>query len=443
MSKKSPKWSHPEPLARRSQASSGRNSQDFLGIHHILKPYRIMTIAGKLDWLRRFAKVELNNNILPFWKKHMIDETNGGFFGEIDFNMHVNINAPKGLILNARLLWTFSATYSFTKSKHDLEMATRAYNYICDFFYDRVYGGYFWSVTHLGEMYDAKNQIYALAFTVYGLSEYYKVKREPDALARAIAIFNLIEDHAFDKKNLGYIDAFARDWSDMEDIRLSEGDMNAKKTMNTHLHIIEAYANLYSVWKDEKLKIQLEGLVRVFLDIIISSEDFHLNLFFDENWNKLSTIISFGHDIEAGWLIHESAIIHGSKKLIKEVEEVVPKITDAALKGITALGGIAHESDRKGKHIDDQLEWWPQAEAIVGLLNTYQITKNEKYIDKAVLIGRFTQDYIIDKVNGEWHYRVDSIGKPVETYVKAGFWKCPYHNGRACLEVLKRLEELK
>lgn len=401
-----------------------------------------MNINNKLDFLRRFAKVELEQNILPFWRNHMIDEKKGGFFGEIDFNMQVRQNAPKGLILNARLLWTFSAVFQYTKSEEDLNIAHRAYGYISDKFYDTIYGGYFWSVKDNGEPDDTKNQIYALAFAMYGFSEYYKITREPDSLAKAIAIFNAIEHHAFDNTNKGYIDAFARDWSDMDDIRLSEGDLNSKKTMNTHLHIIEAYANLFLVWEDEHLKKKLEGLVRVFLDIIISSGDYHLNLFFNETWEKEASIISYGHDIEAAWLIHEAALIHGSERLIREVETIVPKITNAALQGLHQLGGIQHEGDRNGRHVDNQFEWWPQAEALVGLLNTFQITKDEKYIDFAVKIGRFTQDYIVDKINGEWHYRVDETGRPIDTYVKAGFWKCPYHNSRACLEIMKRIDKL-
>lgn len=401
-----------------------------------------MSQKEKLNWLKKFAENELNNNILPFWKSNMVDSENGGFYGQINYNMQVIHDAPKGLILNSRLLWTFSAAYSYTRSEEDLSMASRAYKYLKGFFYDDIYGGYYWSVRNTGEPNDTKKQIYALAFAMYGFSEYYKITREPDALARAIALFKIIEDHAFDKDHNGYIDAYARDWSEMDDIRLSEGDMNVPKTMNTHLHVIEAYANLYTVWKDSLLKSRLENLVRIFLGKIISSKDYHLNLFFSKEWDSKSSVISYGHDIEAGWLIHESALIHGSELLIREVEKVVPKITDVALQGLSPLGGLFHEGDRKGKHVDNQLEWWPQAEAMVGLLNSYEITKNEKYLDYALQIGRFTNDYIIDRINGEWHYRVDSEGKPVESYVKAGFWKCPYHNGRTCLEIIKRCEML-
>ncbi len=401
-----------------------------------------MGLTENLKWLKNFAESELKENILPFWKKYMVDEEFGGFYGEIDFNMNVIKDAPKGLILNARLLWTFSTAYAFTKDNDDLAMAQRAYEYISTHFYNDTFGGYYWSVDHEGRPHDTKNQIYALAFALYGLSEYYKISREPDVLAKAISIFNQIEKHAFDKEHNGYIDAFASDWSDMDDIRLSAVDMNSKKTMNTHLHIVEAYANLYQVWNDKVLKNKLKNLIRIFLDIITSSEDYHLDLFFDEKWNKEAAVISFGHDIEAGWLIHESALVHGSEQLIEEVEKWVPKITDAALEGLSPIGGLYHETERLSKHVDEQLEWWPQAEAMVGLLNVYQVTKDQKYINKALQIGRFTHDYIIDKENGEWHYRVDKNGRPVDSYVKAGFWKCPYHNGRACIEILKRIEEI-
>ncbi|MBN1117214.1 MAG: AGE family epimerase/isomerase [Bacteroidales bacterium] len=398
-----------------------------------------MNRKEKLNWLRSFAVKELNDDILPFWREKSVDSERGGFYGEIDFNMNIQYNEPKGLILNARILWSFSAAYPLTKEPKDLELAHRAFNYLVNNFYDQKYGGYYWSLDSDGKPHDTKKQIYALAFTLYGFSEYYKITQNTEALERCKDIFHTIEKYAFDTKLNGYIEAFTREWEEIEDLRLSDIDMNEKKTMNTHLHIVEAYANLFLVWKDERLKKQLENLVNIFTDIIISRDDYHLYLFFDENWVNKSTAISYGHDIEAGWLIHESALIHGSKELIKLAEELVPKITDASLQGLSELGGLYHEGDRAGKHIDEQLEWWPQAEALVGLLNTYEITGDEKYLDFAIQVARFSEEYMVDKNHGEWHYRVDKNGKPLETYPKAGFWKCPYHNSRACIELIKRI----
>lgn len=402
-----------------------------------------MDFSEKIQWLKNFAVSELNNDILPFWRSKAVDIQNGGFYGEISHHMQVVNKAPKGLILHARILWTFSAAYAYTKNPEDLKLAERAYKYLCDRFFDSEHGGYFWSVTFDGEPLDTKKQIYAQAFTIYGFSEYYKITKDNGALLRATELFYLIEKHSFDKELNGYIDAFARDWGEMSDIRLSVKDMNEKKTMNTHLHIVEAYANLYTIWKNDVLADKIENLVRIFLDIIISSSDYHLNLFFDEKWNNKSTVVSYGHDIEAGWLIHESALIHGSKSLIKEVESIVPKITRAALEGLSEIGGLYHEADRNGTHADYELEWWPQAEALVGLINTFQLTGEQKFVDIAYNIGIFTQKYMIDSKSGEWYYRIDKSGRPIESYVKAGFWKCPYHNGRACMELIKRIEELK
>jgi cellobiose epimerase len=398
-----------------------------------------MTFTDKIEWLKNFAVSELTSNILPFWRTKAVDEQNGGFYGEITHTMQVVKNSPKGLILNARILWTFSAAYQYTNNPVDKSMAKRAYDYLCTHFYDSEYGGYYWSVSADGKPLDTKKQIYGLAFTMYGFSEYYKITKDENVLQRAIDIFSLIEDHAFDKELNGYIEAYARDWKEIEDIRLSVKDMNEKKTMNTHLHILEAYANLFTVWKDARLAEKLENLLLIFLNRIVSPDGYHLKLFFDEKWNNKSTIVSFGHDIEASWLIHESAKILGKKELILETEKIAPLITNAALEGLSKIGGIYHEGDSSNAHIEKEIEWWPQAEALVGLMNTYQVTGEEKYIDAACSIGLFAQKFLIDTTNGEWFYRVDKTGKPIETYVKAGFWKCPYHNSRACLELIKRI----
>lgn len=212
--------------------------------------------------------------------------------------------------------------------------------------------------------------------------------------------------------------------------------------MNTHLHILEAYSHLYRVNQNPYLGFRLNNLVRIFLDRIITDDDFHLNLFFNEQWNNQSSHISYGHDIEAGWLIHESALALDNKHLIRETEGINPKITDAALEGISPLGGIYHEGDRTGSHADHEFEWWPQAEALVGLLNTYQITGKEQYLDHAMGICQFIQAYMIDTKNGEWYYRIDQTGQPIHSYPKTGLWKCPYHNARACMEIIKRTEKL-
>ena len=402
-----------------------------------------MDTFQKLDYLNEFAHSQLYTNILPFWQNHTVDREHGGFYGQINNDQSVVREAVKGLVLNTRILWTFSAVYRERKDPLDLELATRAYEYIVNYLYDEQQGGYFWSLLPDGSPYDVKKQIYAQAFTIYGLSEYFKINGNPSVLKRATELFHLIEEKSFDKAENGYVEALNREWDEMADIRLSEKDMNERKSMNTHLHILEAYANLYLVWKDKFLKQQLENLIELFLDKIINPTDFHQNLFFDDNWNTRSSLISYGHDIETSWLLHEAAHILGNKKLTEHVSEISIGMCDAVKKGISEKGAIYYESDRLKKHSDNEIEWWAQAEGIVGYLNAFELSRNAEYLNIAIDIIRFIENYIVDNTHGEWFFRVTEKGKPILSHEKAGFWKCPYHNTRACLELIHRIHQFK
>lgn len=396
----------------------------------------------KIEYMKEFAHQQLNDFILPFWREKAVDHEMGGFYGQINNDMTIIREAEKGQILNARILWTFSAVYGKFKNQEDLQLAKRAYDYIIQHFFDSKNGGYFWSLNPDGSPKDTKKQIYAQAFVIYGLSEYYKVTREPEVLEKAIDLFRLIEEKSFDKEKNGYIEARNREWVSMDDIRLSERDMNVAKSMNTHLHILEAYGNLYRVWKDPYLKKQLENLISIFTNTIIDKNDFHQILFFDEDWNSQSSLISFGHDIETSWLLHEAALISENKELIKKVTPICIKMSEVVREGIAPNGVIYYESDRAGKHQEHEIEWWAQAEGIVGYLNSYVLTKDPSNVDIAHTIALFIENYIVDQKHGEWFFRVTEEGKPILSHEKAGFWKCPYHNARACLEIMHRIELL-
>lgn len=395
----------------------------------------------KTQYLEEFAHRQLDSFILPFWRKKAIDNELGGFYGQVNNDLSVERHAKKGLILNARILWTFSAVYNKFKVAGDLDLAHRAYTYICTYFFDEKFGGYYWSLNPDGSPAETKKQIYAQAFVIYALSEYYKVTKDQEVLRKAVELYHLIEKYSFDQVKNGYIEARSREWSELADIRLSEKDMNEKKSMNTHLHVLEAYANLYLVWKDTDLKKQLENLIHIFSDMIIDKNDHHQILFFDDDWKSKSTVISYGHDIETSWLLHEAAIISGNNDLIKSITERIIKMADAVKPGLSPKGALYYESDRLGKHSEREIEWWAQAEAIVGFLNAYELTKDTSYLTIAYTISRFIEEYIVDKRYGEWFFRVTENGEPILSHEKAGFWKCPYHNTRACLEILKRVED--
>lgn len=393
-----------------------------------------------LEQFKTEIRIEVNR-ILEWWRSHAIDEVNGGFYGEIKQDNTILSEADKGGILNARILWTFSATYRKQKREKDIEIAHRAYQYIRDNFYDHDQGGTYWSLYKDGSVKDTRKQIYSIAFTVYGLSEYFKITKDVHALYLAIDLFNTIEKHSRDKSKGGYFEAYSKDWILLEDLRLSEKDRNDPKTMNTHLHIIEAYANLYTVWKNRELREAIIHLLELFDEFIIDKKTAHLNLFFDATWNKTSQAISYGHDIEASWLLHACATALGDDNAETYWRNKAIRIANAAREGVQADGSFIHEYNPEQLKGHDYREWWVSAEGLAGFINAYTITKNEEYLSLALQMWNFIKQHLIDTRHGEWYWGVQSDYTKTDMY-KMGFWKCPYHNVRACLEVLQRLEGL-
>ncbi|MCU4177247.1 AGE family epimerase/isomerase [Carboxylicivirga sp. N1Y90] len=378
-------------------------------------------------------------NILEFWANNTLDHRNGGFVAELNGEGELSECTEKGAVLNTRLLWTFSAAYNFSKDAAYLKLADRAYKYLTQYFWDKEYGGLYWSVNTNGKVENSRKQAYAQGFGIYGFSEYYKASDKKESLDYAIQLFNLIEANYKDKKHGGYIEALANDWQLLDDMRLSSKDANEPKSMNTHLHIIEPYTNLYRCWPDAELKQSIQGLLKVFRDKIIDKKTFHFNLFFDVDWSVKSNIQSYGHDIEGAWLLNEAAHFIRDKELVDELQEASLKMVDVCMnEGQDRDGSIFYE--KEGGHLDTDKHWWPQAEALVGLLDAYQNTSDTKYLKAVVDVWQFVLNNVIDKKNGEWFWKVDKNGVPDLKPPKVGFWKCPYHNSRALMEAITRIK---
>lgn len=383
----------------------------------------------------------LMGNILPFWLEKTIDRENGGFYGRIDGHGVLHKEAEKGAILNARILWTFSAAYRVLRKPEYLEAATRAKDYVIAHFYDKEFGGTYWSLDYLGQPKDTKKQFYAIGFMIYGLSEYARATGDKEALDYAIRLFDTIESHSFDRENNGYIEACTREWGEIADMRLSDFDANYPKSQNTHLHIIEPYTNLFRVWKDERLERALRNLINIFTDHILNPETHHLDLFFENDWTRgAGHLESYGHDIECSWLMHEAALVLGDKDVLAKVEPVVQMVAKASEKGLNADGSMIHEANLDTGHVDDDMHWWVQAETVVGFFNIYQYFGDETALDKAERCWQYIKDNLIDRENGEWYWSRHADGTLNTDDDKAGFWKCPYHNGRMCLEIIERTE---
>ncbi len=380
----------------------------------------------------------LENNILNFWIKRMTDKANGGYFGEMTGDDRLVMTADKGAILNGRILWSFSAAYRLIHKPQYLEAATRARDYIIQHFYDHDNGGVYWSLDYKGNPVDTKKQIYALGFCIYGLSEFSRATGDKLALEYAIRLFHDIEEHSFDQVNNGYFEAFTSDWGKIDDMRLSEKDENMSKTMNTHLHILESYTNLYRIWKDPELEKQLHNLIEIFTDKILNQKTYHLDLFFDDEWNSKRNIESFGHDIEASWLLHEAALVLDYKRVLEKVTPLVRKIAYAADAGLRSDGAMIYEHWLESHKLDEERHWWVQCENIIGHVNLFQYFRDEESFDKAVRCWAFIKKHLIDWDNGEWHWSLFPDGTVNLKDDKAGFWKCPYHNSRMCIELMER-----
>jgi mannobiose 2-epimerase len=380
-------------------------------------------------------RVELTGNILPFWE-NMTDDIRGGFFGRMTGEGRIDPRADKGAVLNARILWTFSAAYRVLGGERYLDMAERARDYLLARFVDEEYGGIYWTLDYAGRPLEMKKQMYAIGFAIYGLSEFFRATGDRSALDAAVELFGSVEKHAFDPLRGGYFEAFDRMWQPLEDMRLSLKDENMSKTMNTHLHILEPYTNLYRVWPDALLEERLRGLLSVFTENMVGA-DGHLRLFFDEEWHPHGDIISYGHDIEASWLMHEAALVLDDSELLERVGPFVLRVADAASDGLQDDGSIIYEYDRTSGRIDRDRHWWPQAEAVVGYYNIYRHFGDGDALERAVRAWEYISSRLVDREKGEWFWSIRSDGSVNSVDDKAGMWKCPYHNGRMCLEVIE------
>ncbi len=390
-----------------------------------------------LDVFKQEIRME-RDAILDFWAKNSLDLVNGGFLGKLDHFGHIDYSSVKGGVLNARILWTFSSAFAATENTSHKEIADRAFEYMKKHLIDHVNGGAYWSVDPSGNKLDGRKQVYGLAFAIYGFSEYFKISKNQEALEIAKKLYLVIEKHSFDQKSNGYFEAFAEDWSALSDMRLSVKDLNATKTMNTHLHILEAYTNLYAIFPNNQLTNNIENLLEIFDKKIIDPFLGQLNLFFDNDWNSLSQRYSFGHDIEASWLLHDSALTIQKNEIIEKWQNKAIQIAEIILKNINPDGSLYHEIDLENMHIDKHREWWVSAEAMVGFVNAYKLTNDKKYLNAVFSLWDFIKKHIKDPDNGEWHWGVlADYSKMKED--KIGFWKCPYHNFRACQEILERV----
>jgi cellobiose epimerase len=399
--------------------------------------------AAPGDWALRI-KAELVGNILPFWPRHAIDQKNGGFFGTIGSDLTVQKESPRASVITSRILWTYSAAARLIDGAWR-ETADWAFDYLANRFWDREEGGLYWQLNFKGQPAASHKQTYAQAFGIYALAEYHRVTGDAASLAMAKRLYELIEERCGDPGLKGYLEARGRSWQALEDVRLSERDLNSPKSMNTHLHVLEAYTNLIRVWPDAGLKARQRELLQVMMDHIIDGSTGHFRMFFDKDWKSQSDHVSFGHDIEGSWLLAEAAEVLGEPVLTIRAGKLAVAMANAVLEqGVDRDGSLFFEADGSGELVDTQKHWWVQAEAVIGFYNAFQLTGDVRFRTASLRTWDYIEARVIDRVHGEWYAKLTREGVPLTEAedpeaVLVGPWKCPYHNVRVCTEMLERL----
>ena len=380
-------------------------------------------------------KNHLVNGIIPFWEK-LKDTENGGFYGYMGYDLKVDKKAVKGCILNSRILWFFSNAYMLLKDPQLLACADHAYHFMIDKCYDKENGGVFWSVSYDGKVEDSTKHTYNQAFSIYALASYYDASKNKEALDYAYKIYDIIETHCKDDK--GYLEAFTYDFKPESNEKLSENGVIAEKTMNTLLHVFEGYTELLRVTKDKKVADNIRFMLDIFADKVYNPKKHRQEVFFDKDWNTLIDLHSYGHDIETSWLMDRGLKFLDDEKYTEKIRPMLLDLADEiyhrAYKDHSLLNECENGVDNTNRI------WWVQAETILGFVNAYQHTDDPKYLEAAEDVWEYIKKYVIDPRCNEWFWYVDENHKPAtEPIVEP--WKCPYHNGRMCMEVIERLGE--
>ena len=391
---------------------------------------------NRTDTFRKEVRHVLESNILNYWLT--LKDPNGGFYGEADSAAEIQYAAPRGAILNARIIWAFAAAYRTLKKTEYLVAAVHARDYFLEHFCDHRNGGVYWSVDASGKRLDAKKQLYAQAFGIYGLSELYRATRDDEVLKNAINLFRIVESRFKDKENGGYIEALTREFTPLEDMSLSAHDINADKTMNSHLHLLEAYANLYRVWPDPDLRDAVIDLLDIICTKVMAPTG-HLQLYFRRDWSVLPGGVSYGHDIETSWLILECASALHDVDVVNRVRPAALLMGKAGNEGLRSDGSMMYEKLEDGT-LDLSRQWWVLAESVVGNLWLWKYHGDDAAANRALACWAFIRDRLVDHAGGDWYWAILPNGSPDLAQPKAGFWKCPYHNTRMCLEILKLFE---
>lgn len=380
------------------------------------------------------AKTMLEERLIPFWLG-LRDDEHGGWYDSLDFDLCLHQDAEKGCIFHSRVLWFFARCARQLDRDDCRAAADHAYQFLMDHCLDREYGGVYWSLHADGTPLDTTKHTYNQAFAIYALSEYARLTADQTALETALGLFRLIEERCRDAG--GYLEAFDRTFQPVSNEKLSENGVLAQRTMNTLLHVFEGYAGLYETSHNPDVKAAMMDILTIWKTKIFDPILNRQRVFFDREYRSLIDLHSYGHDIETSWLLDWGASLLGEPALAKEIADLNQHLAHRILERAYQDGSLSNECENG---IDDPTRiWWVQAEAILGFLNAGEKEpETPAFRTAAEQIWQYIQSKLVDHRPGsEWYWAVDETGTPLRKPIVEP-WKGPYHNGRLCLEILRR-----
>ncbi|HVN79774.1 MAG TPA: AGE family epimerase/isomerase, partial [Terriglobia bacterium] len=311
--------------------------------------------------------------------------------------------------------------------------------------WDKERGGYYFVVSREGHVIDSTKQLNPMSYVMEGLAEYALAFNDAGARREALDLFDAIDRHTHDNEHGGYRIAFTADWDWLKDYEPGPNASGSygRKSYDWHLGLVEAFATLYDVTGDTRVRSRLTELLDLFVGKIIDAEQGYGRFYFTDDWKVAdrdgdSKECEYGLDLEASWLLVQAADRIGRNR-DAAIQRASLALVDHVLRdGFDKQhGGVYRTGPATGPAGNQDMGWWQQAEALVAFLNAYQISGNGKYWQAFELEAQFIMDHFADHEYGEWYTSVFKDGR-IDTE-KVGPWKAPYHVTRACLEVISRL----
>jgi len=393
--------------------------------------------AKPQDWSEAFRE-NLEKCILRFWIDHAIDFEYGGVIGWLDRNGSPSKPGTKSLVVQTRVVWTFSAAYQHNPQRIYQEIASHALKFLRERMWDSHHGGFNWLVDREGRLTEDKKQIYGQSFAMFGLAEFAQAFNDPISRQEALELFHLVDDRAHDKVNGSYHQTYSSDWNKpLDDDRIF--DIPGGKHQCAQTSLLEAFITLYTVTRDPKVRMRLEELLDISINRLVDDQHGYTYVHLTDDWKPTtSNRSSYGHDIKLSWLLTTAAEALGYP--------IEPKVKSTSLALVDHVlrdgfnwkqGGIDWEGPASGPATEKQKAWWVQAEGLVGLLNAYQLTHEPRYWKAFEKQARYVFTCFVDHRYGEWFENDNPYEQALGC--KTNIWKEPYHQGRACLEIIRRL----